>query len=108
MPFGGRGPGREVLGQLKTQSVTRRVRRLTGRVDMGLFGRSSSSGSNDKDKPKPAEGHDKNARPSTKGKHERGDQRRGKDKQGEKGDARRRGNPNKNGNPKGGKGKGKG
>lgn len=74
---------------------------------MGLFGRSSSSGS-DKDKPEPAKGHDKNARPSTQGKHERGDSRRGRDKGGEKGDARRRGNPNKRGNQGKGKGKGKG
>ena len=55
-----------------------------------------------------AEGHKNNARPSTQGKHEQGDSRRGRDKGGEKGDARRRGNPNKRGNQGKGKGKGKG
>lgn len=40
-------------------------------------------------------GHSKGARPSTEGKHQKGDERRGRDQGGEKGDARRRGNPNK-------------
>jgi hypothetical protein len=48
-----------------------------------------------------SEGHKNNARPSTQGKHEQGDSRRGRDKGGEKGDARRRGNPNKRGNGQG-------
>ena len=68
------------------------------------WGRSNSN--NGKGKDEPAGGHDNNKRPSNLPKHEKGDTRRGKDKQGEKGDARRRGNPNKRGNQ--GKGKGKG
>ncbi|HBT65113.1 MAG TPA: hypothetical protein DEB10_10690 [Ruminococcaceae bacterium] len=39
--------------------------------------------------------HTKGARPSTKGKHEKGQTRKGRDKGGEKGDARRKPNPNK-------------
>jgi RHS repeat-associated protein len=39
--------------------------------------------------------HTKGARPSTKGKHEKGQTRKGRDQGGEKGDARRKPNPNK-------------
>jgi RHS repeat-associated protein len=46
----------------------------------------------------PSEGHTKGARPSTEGRHQKGDKRRLRDKRGEKGDKRRRGNPNKRGN----------
>jgi RHS repeat-associated protein len=51
----------------------------------------SSSGDDDSIKG----GHDKNKRPSSQEKHEKGDERRGRDQGGEKGDARRRPNPNK-------------
>jgi RHS repeat-associated protein len=44
---------------------------------------------------KPKGGHTRGARGSTRGKHERGEARRRRDQGGEKGDARRRGNPNK-------------
>ena len=50
-----------------------------------------------KDKDAPKGGHDNNQRQSNKEKHQRGDERRGRDQGGEKGDARRRGNPNTRG-----------
>lgn len=58
---------------------------------MGRFGRKNEGQGKDE----PVGGHDKNKRPSSQEKHQRGDERRGRDQGGEKGDARRKPNPNK-------------
>jgi hypothetical protein len=67
---------------------------------MGLFGRSSSSSGNSsnnnqkKDEKKGEAEHTKGKRPSTQEQHQTGQSRKKKDQGGEKGDARRRPNPN--------------
>ena len=64
-------------------------------------GSGEGGGKSTNDAGEPAKGHRKNARPSTKGKHESGDARRAQDRGGERGDGRRRA-PRKK--PKGHKG----
>lgn len=58
---------------------------------MGKFGKKN----NGKDKEEPAGAHTKGKRPSTQEKHDKANERRGRDQGGEKGDARRKPNPNK-------------
>ena len=59
----------------------------------GWFSKSSGGGSGSDDAPKG--GHSKGKRPSTEERHQKGDERRKRDQGGEKGDARRKPNPNK-------------
>jgi hypothetical protein len=59
----------------------------------GWFSSKGGSGGGSDDAPKG--GHSKGKRPSTEGKHQKGDERRKRDQGGEKGDARRKPNPNK-------------
>jgi hypothetical protein len=61
----------------------------------GWFSKSSGGGSGSGSDDAPKGGHSKGKRPSTEEKHQKGDERRKRDQGGEKGDARRKPNPNK-------------